>query len=111
MKYNSVKNDTLQRLVRGELTNDEKMGYSDNGKKYATEGPLPDEPKKKVSFSLTEDEKLSIYQDVRLKVINGETPSNIGKAVVFCIEEILREKEKEAYGEELKPGGVFRRTE
>lgn len=112
----SGQDDIAQRLARGQLTLEEKKGYSKDNSKYGTENPEPEEPRK-VSFALDKEQKIAVYQDVKHRVIDGATPDDIGKAVVACLEQHLREKEAEAYGKEnpklkgdLKKGG-FRRAE
>ncbi len=109
----SGQNDIVQRLATGRLTSEEKKGYSEDNSKYGTENPEPKEPRK-VSFALSQEEKIAIYQDVKLRVIDGATPDNIGKAVVACMEQYLAEKEDEAYGltnSKLTGKGGFRRVE
>lgn len=105
-----TKSDIVQRLVSGKLTQNEKRGYSEEGLKHSSENPEPAEPRK-VSFALSKDDKIAIYQDVKLRVIDGATPDDIGKAVVACIDEFLKEKENEAYGQTAPNKGVIRRVE
>jgi hypothetical protein len=112
----SGQNDIVQRLATGRLTSEEKRGYSEDNSKYGTENPEPKEPRK-ISFALNQEEKLAIYQDVKLRVIDGATPDEIGKAVVACMNQYLEEKENEAYGSanpnlkgDKKKGG-FRRVD
>ena len=101
--------DILQRLVGNRLTADEKQGYSEKGKVLATD-PEPVEPRK-ISFALTKEQRLAIYQDVKNRVVDGMTPDGIGKAVLACIEEHLKEKEGEAYGDSGSAVGKgFRRV-
>jgi hypothetical protein len=73
------------------------------------------EIKKKVSFSLSTEEKMAIYQDVKFRIQDGNTPDQISKDVVACMEEHLKEKEQEAYGNtnsKLKGGkNKFKRVE
>lgn len=107
----SGKGDIVQRLVKGQLTEFERKGYSEDNIQFAIEGEAPKEPRK-VSFKLSSEEKLSIYQDVKSRVIHGMTPDSIGKAIVACMDEILKEKEDEAYGTtNPKLKGGFRRVE
>lgn len=112
----SGQNDIVQRLATGRLTAEEKKGYSEDNVKYGTENPEPKEPRK-VSFALDQEQKIAVYQDVKLRVVDGATPDDIGKAVVACIEQHLAEKEEEAYGSvnpklkgDKKKGG-FRRVD
>jgi hypothetical protein len=93
----SGKNDVVQRLVTGRLTADEKRGVSEENRRWDTDEMEPLEPRA-VKFALRNDQKLAVYQDVRQRVVDGATPDEIGRAVVACIEEHLREKEEEAYG-------------
>lgn len=103
-------NDIVQRLATGKLTEAERKGYSEENSKYGTENQIL-EPKK-ISFGLQKEERIAIYQDIKDRVMNGATPDDIGKAVVACIEEILAEKEKEAYGGGKPPAkGGFSRVE
>lgn len=108
----SGKNDIVQRLVTGMLTEDEKRGVSEEHKRWDRDHE-PLEPRA-VRFALTKEQKIAIYQDVKQRVVFGATPDDIGKAVVACIEEHLKDKENEAYGAEGSPAktvGSFRRVE
>ena len=98
--------DIIQRMARGELTADERAGYSENTRGYVEHQPKPN----KVSFKLTKAQKLAIFQDIKFKVVDGMTSDEIGRSVVACIDEHLAEKESEAYGKSLKKG-VIRRVE
>ena len=104
--------DIIQRMVRGQLTENEKRGYSEENEHFQIE---EQQEFRKVSFALSKEEKIAIYQDVKFRVIDGMTPDAIGKAVVACMEEHLKQKEDQAYGAELvtksgKPP-AFRRAE
>jgi|SRR5690606_37049262 len=112
----SGKGTIVQRLATGQLTDLERRGYSEEGLQITVDKDELLEPKK-VSFALTSEEKTAIYQDIKYRVIQGMTPDAIGKAVVACMDEILKEKENAAYGNENpklngdpKKGG-FRRVE
>ena len=96
--------DIIQRLALGTLTEDEKKGYSDRSKEYAT-GQLPPLEPRKVRFTLTKEEQLSICEDVKHRVIQGATADDIGKAVLACMQEHLREKESQAYPDEEENKG------
>lgn len=112
----SGKRDIVQRLATGQLTDLERRGYSEENIQFATENPEL-EIKKKVSFAFNQTEKLAIYQEIKDRVVKGMTPDAISRAVIACMEEHLKEKEKEAYGisnsqmnGDMKKGG-FRRAE
>lgn len=90
------KNSIVQRLASGNLTEDEKRGYSEYNSQYGTENPLPREPRK-VSFALDKFQKIAVYQDVRDRIMNGASPNEVSAAVLACIEQHLQEKEDEAY--------------
>jgi hypothetical protein len=93
------KNDILQRMLTGKLTQDEKMGYSPAGRQCEEDKSKPAEPRK-VSFALTKIERVAVFQDVRQRVLQGTSADEIGKAVLACLDEILSEKEELAYGAE-----------
>lgn len=112
----SGKRDIVQRLARGNLTEFERRGYSEDGLQITADKDKPPEPRK-VSFALTSEEKLSIYHEVKQRVVQGMTPDSIGKAIIACMDEHLKEKEEQAYGVtnpklngDPKKGG-FRRVE
>jgi len=88
--------DIVQRLAKGELTNNERRGVSETNKQWDRDEMEPHEPIA-VDFRLTEDQKRAIYQDVKERVIRGATPDDIGKAVVACMEQHINEKQAEAY--------------
>jgi len=111
-----MSNDIVQRLALGLLTQDEKKGYSADNKQYATDELEPLEPRK-ISFKLTKEQRIAVYQDVAQRVTKGASARDIGIAVLACIEEHLQEKENEAYGTESpvigknqKGKGGFRRV-
>ena len=52
--------DIIQRLALGKLTEDERKGYSDRSKEYATDDLPPLEPRK-VRFALTKEEQVAVY--------------------------------------------------
>ena len=74
-----------------------------------------DEIKKEVKFELSKEQKIAVYQDVKDRVANGSTPDEIARDVLASMQEHLKEKESEAYGEtnpKLNGGkGGFRRVE
>jgi hypothetical protein len=74
-----------------------------------------DQIKNKVPFALSKEQKISVYQDLRDRIESGNTPDEIARDVLACMEEHLKEKEAEAYGVEnpkLKGGkGGFKRVE
>jgi len=73
------------------------------------------EIKQKVPFAFSREEKISVYQDLKDRLKDGQDPDEIARDVLACMEEHLKEKETEAYGEtnsKLKGGkGKFRRVE
>jgi hypothetical protein len=74
-----------------------------------------DEIKQKVPFELSKEEKVAFYQDVKDRVANGSSPDEIARDVLASVQEFLKEKEAEAYGEvnpKLKGvKGGFKRVE
>jgi hypothetical protein len=105
----SGQRDIVQRLVRGELTADEKRGVHEGTKRWDTDDMEPLEPRK-VRFGLRQDQKVAVYEDVKQRIVAGATPDDIGKAVVACMEEHLKEKEEEAYGGEAEKEFTNQRT-
>lgn len=66
----------------------------------------------KVSLKLQQEEKIAIFQDIRDLIKSNQSPNDISKSVILCIEEILQEKEdilNGKIGPNLK--GTFRRSE
>ena len=102
-------NSVVQRLATGTLTEDDKRGYSEENEKFR-DGAPPPEPTK-VSFKLKKEEKIAMFQDIKSRVIDGSTPEEIGRAVIACMEEVLEEKEAEAYGKAGRKIGLIRRVE
>lgn len=89
--------------------------YTDETYKRIVEMLGGDEIKTKVSFSLSKEQKIAFYQDLIGRIKDGNEPHQIATDVLACVEEHLKEKEAEAYGEtnsKLKGGkGSFRRVE
>jgi hypothetical protein len=71
---------------------------------------IEDGPKKKVSFKLTSEEKLAMYTDIRTRIEDGESPSNIARDVIACLDEFLNEKQDEAYNTKGPQKGMIRRV-
>lgn len=74
-----------------------------------------DKIKNKVPFALSKEQKVAFYQDLKDRIVDGDTPDEIARDVLASVEEHLKEKQSEAYGEtnpRLKGGkGGFRRVE
>lgn len=71
-----------------------------------------DEIKKKVPFKFSKEERVAFYQDIKDRIINGNSPDQIAIDVLASVEEHLKEKEAEAYGEiNPKLKGGFKRVE
>ena len=74
-----------------------------------------DEIKQKVPFAFSKEEKIAVYQDLKCRLEDGQDPDEIARDVIACMEEHMKEKQAEAYGEsnsKLKGGkGKFRRVE
>jgi hypothetical protein len=74
-----------------------------------------DNIKQKVPFSFSKEEKIAIYQDLKARLDDSKSSDEIAKDVLSCMEEHLKDKESEAYGEtnpKLKGGkGKFRRVD
>jgi hypothetical protein len=89
--------ETYKRIV-------ETLGSSEDG-----------EIKQKVPFAFSKEEKVSIYQDLKFRLQDGQDPDEIARDVLACMEDHMKEKQAEAYGEsnsKLKGGkGKFRRVE
>lgn len=89
--------------------------YTDETYKRIVEALGTNNVKQTVPFSFSKEEKIAIYQDVHSRIIDGKRPDEIARDVLLCMEEHLKEKESEAYGEtnsKLKGGkGGFRRAE
>jgi hypothetical protein len=107
-------NSSVRELLGGKFSTNPPRGYSDQlimERVEREEGEI----KQKVPFQLSKEEKISMYQDIKDRVINGATPDDIAQAVLLSIQEYLTEKQAEAYGEvnsKLKGGrGKFRRVE
>ena len=73
------------------------------------------EIKQKVPFAFSKEEKIAVYQDLKGRLEDGQDPDEIARDVLACMEEHMKEKEAEAYGEsnpKLKGGkGKFKRVE
>jgi hypothetical protein len=73
------------------------------------------EIKQKIPFAFSKEEKIAIYYDIKDRLDSGKSSDEIACDVLACMEEHLKEKESEAYGEinsKLKGGkGGFRRVE
>lgn len=110
------KNDILQRMLSNNLTPDEKKGYSEVGKHAEDQKNKPAEPRK-VKFELTKEEKLAIFLDIKDRVVKGVSAEDIGRAVVACMQDYLKEKEDLAYNADVEvvgkgaKGGGFTRVQ
>jgi len=73
------------------------------------------EIKQKVPFAFSRDEKIAVYQDLKDRLEAGQNPDEIARDALACMEEHMKEKEAEAYGEvnsKLKGGkGKFKRVD
>jgi hypothetical protein len=73
------------------------------------------EIKQKVPFAFSKEEKIAVYQDLKCRLEDGQDPDEIARDVLACMEEHMKDKEAEAYGDsnsKLKGGkGKFRRVE
>ena len=62
------------------------------------------------NLKLRKEERLAIFQDVKLRIQDGEDADDIAKAVVLCIDEILTERQGLLDGKGVN-GPLFRRVE
>ena len=73
------------------------------------------EIKQKVPFTFSKEEKIAVYQDLKCRLQSGQNPDEIARDILACMEEHMKDKQAEAYGEsnsKLKGGkGKFRRVE
>ncbi|MCK9567684.1 hypothetical protein M0R72_01885 [Candidatus Pacearchaeota archaeon] len=107
-------NTSVQGLLGDRFSNNPPRGYSDQLIVERIE-PEPGEIKQQVPFAFSKEEKIAVYQDLKGRLEDGQDPGEIARDVLACMEEHMKEKQAEAYGEtnsKLKGGkGKFRRVE
>lgn len=107
-------NTSVRELLGDKFSSNPPRGYSDQ--LIAERGePEEGEIKQKVPFAFSKEEKIAVYQDIKCRLETDQTPDEIARDVLACMEEHMKEKQAESYGEvnsKLKGGkGKFKRVE
>jgi hypothetical protein len=107
-------NSSVQGLLVDKFSTNPPRGYSDQLIVERIE-PEPGEIRQQVPFAFSKEEKIAIYQDIKGRLEDGQGPNDIARDVLACMEDHMKEKQAEAYGEansKLKGGkGKFKRVE
>jgi hypothetical protein len=107
-------NTSVRELLGDKFSTNPPRGYSDQLIVERIE-PEEGEVKQKVPFAFSKEEKIAVFQDLKCRLEDGQDPAEIARDVLACMEEHMKEKQAEAYGEtnsKLKGGkGKFRRVE
>ena len=69
-----------------------------------------DRPVKKVDLTLKPVEKQAFYHDVLHRLRSGDSPENIARDVLACVDELLTDKQDESTGKKGPSGPIFRRV-
>ncbi|MFA5757972.1 MAG: hypothetical protein WC942_01145 [Clostridia bacterium] len=101
MKSNTSVRDMLNKLTKEEVDNDINTRLQNLGSVVTNH----------VSFSLSKEEKIAIFQDVKMMIQDQISLDLIAGSVINLIEEILKEKESMVSGKTGPKLKGFRRVE
>lgn len=65
----------------------------------------------RIDLSLKKDEKVAMYQDIKMRIEDGQSPDDIARDVVLSIESLLIERAKRAKGKTGPKSPIFRRVD